>query len=224
MSSEKQPTYNPSAQQYQGEGQQYVVNQPMGMAGMSVDPLNPLGLARDQQGKRKFNTTCCGTMSKSPGFCIAAWCVPCMTFGTNKTKYSALKANQVTTDDDRMFDDESFELRLKPSRMFVLSSRTNHSPTCCYYLLAPPGYVGGNCCAFYMMQCIGLGCILDLMLRGDLRERAGIEGSGCGDCMMSCFCLPCSQTQQHLEIVEEERVRMAQLPPGIVKQTFLDPF
>ncbi|SCZ96368.1 BZ3500_MvSof-1268-A1-R1_Chr8-2g10148 [Microbotryum saponariae] len=176
MNSEKQPQ-----EQYQGQpqGQPYITNQPMGMSGMSVDTLNPLGLARNPEGKRSFNTTCCGTMSKSPGFCIAAACAPCLTFGTNKTKYSALKANQVSTDD---------------------------------------GYVGGNCCAFYLMQCIGLGCILDLMLRSDMRERAGIEGSGCGDCMMSCFCSPCSQTQQHLEIVEEERVRIAQLPAGVLRQ------
>ena len=43
-------------------------------------------------------------------------------------------------------------------------------------------------------------CIPVFILRGEARERYGIEGSTAGDAMASCCCLPCVNCQTAAEI------------------------
>ncbi|KAF8467965.1 PLAC8-domain-containing protein [Russula ochroleuca] len=40
--------------------------------------------------------------------------------------------------------------------------------------------------------------------RAEARERYGIRGSGCDDCLIMCFCTPCAVTQLRREIELEE--------------------
>jgi Cys-rich protein (TIGR01571 family) len=42
--------------------------------------------------------------------------------------------------------------------------------------------------------------------RGDVRERYGVRGNACTDCLASACCGPCELTQENLEIEEEERL------------------
>jgi Cys-rich protein (TIGR01571 family) len=41
--------------------------------------------------------------------------------------------------------------------------------------------------------------------REEIRERYGIRGGPCTDCLASCCCCCCALTQEHREIVLEER-------------------
>ncbi|KAF4581729.1 hypothetical protein EYR40_002745 [Pleurotus pulmonarius] len=52
--------------------------------------------------------------------------------------------------------------------------------------------------------CFGIGCVLQIPLRGYLRRRYSIKGGGCGDCMISCCCTPCGLTQEARELELEE--------------------
>ena len=40
--------------------------------------------------------------------------------------------------------------------------------------------------------------------REEIRERYGIRGSPWHDCLWSCWCRPCAQTQEYREILLEE--------------------
>ncbi|KZT35806.1 PLAC8-domain-containing protein [Sistotremastrum suecicum HHB10207 ss-3] len=53
--------------------------------------------------------------------------------------------------------------------------------------------------------CTGCGFLLEMMTRKRIREHYRIEGSGCGDCVASCCCLPCVMTQDSREIEAEEK-------------------
>ncbi|KAF7430224.1 hypothetical protein PC9H_005926 [Pleurotus ostreatus] len=52
--------------------------------------------------------------------------------------------------------------------------------------------------------CFGIGCVLQIPLRGHLRSRYHIKGGGCGDCMVSWCCTPCGLTQEARELELEE--------------------
>jgi len=57
------------------------------------------------------------------------------------------------------------------------------------------------------------------MKRGEIRDRFGIEGNGCTDCLVSCFCQPCSLAQMNMEL--KERAATGGMPPaaqGYVQQ------
>ncbi|KAJ7282036.1 PLAC8 family-domain-containing protein [Mycena rebaudengoi] len=70
---------------------------------------------------------------------------------------------------------------------------------------------GGSCCSgtcwgyCCLTSFTGLGFILQMMNRGDVRSRYSIEGGGCGDCLASCCCGPCELTQTSREIELEEQ-------------------
>ncbi|KAJ7282032.1 PLAC8 family-domain-containing protein [Mycena rebaudengoi] len=70
---------------------------------------------------------------------------------------------------------------------------------------------GGSCCSgsCWAHCCLnsftGLGFILQMINRGDVRSRYSIEGGGCGDCCKSCCCGPCDLTQTSREIELEEQ-------------------
>ena len=44
------------------------------------------------------------------------------------------------------------------------------------------------------------GCVPVFLLRGEARERYGIEGSTAGDACAACCCMPCANCQTGAEI------------------------
>jgi len=70
-------------------------------------------------------------------------------------------------------------------------------PCCLTYSNAESlGKSGILCC---LLWCI-FPCIPVFVLRGEARERYGIEGSTAGDAMVSCCCTPCVNCQTASEI------------------------
>ena len=77
-----------------------------------------------------------------------------------------------------------------------------------------------DCCVSFMLTCfLGCGCLcvtpplafIDLKLtcvgdrwtmkqRGQVREKYGIEGSGCGDCCTAFWCPCCAMVQNDKEV------------------------
>ncbi|KAM0790535.1 hypothetical protein ACM66B_003405 [Microbotryomycetes sp. NB124-2] len=69
--------------------------------------------------------------------------------------------------------------------------------------------------AFCAVHCFtGCAWILDLIQRGNLRERYNIQGSGGADCCTSFCCLPCSLEQQKRELQREEAMFTGQQQPA----------
>nr|ATV82107.1 PLAC8 domain protein [Strobilurus tenacellus] len=69
----------------------------------------------------------------------------------------------------------------------------------------------GGCCNSDCMVhgcltgCLGLGWILQIGVRSNIRTRYSIKGGGCGDCMSAWCCAPCELTQGSREIELEEQ-------------------
>lgn len=60
----------------------------------------------------------------------------------------------------------------------------------------------GDCIGFAALNaCCGLGWVLSMMNRGQVRERYGIKGDGCTDCLTEYFCTCCSLIQVEKEII-----------------------
>jgi len=75
---------------------------------------------------------------------------------------------------------------------------------------------GSDCMVLGLITCFtGLGWILQIPLRNDVRERYRIRGSGGGDCCTIFWCNPCALTQESREIELEEE---SMLPAGQTKQ------
>jgi len=61
-----------------------------------------------------------------------------------------------------------------------------------------------------LMRCINTGMVSNppafaqIGSRGDVRDRYGIRGGGCGDCLGTWCCGPCALTQERREIELEE--------------------
>ncbi|KAG6828318.1 hypothetical protein H0H92_008381 [Tricholoma furcatifolium] len=67
------------------------------------------------------------------------------------------------------------------------------------------GICSGDCILYgAVAACCGIGCLLQIGTRGNVRQRYGIKGGTCGDCLSSCFCTPCALTQEEQEISLEE--------------------
>ncbi|TFL02845.1 PLAC8 family-domain-containing protein [Pterulicium gracile] len=70
---------------------------------------------------------------------------------------------------------------------------------------------GGGCCSgacwghCLLTSCFGMGWVLQIFNRTDIRKRYNIKGSGCGDCCMSFWCNPCALSQQSHELELEEQ-------------------
>lgn len=60
-----------------------------------------------------------------------------------------------------------------------------------------------------LTACFGAGWVLQIILRGDVRKRYGIAGSLPGDFFATCCCSPCEQTQESLELEENEKALRA---------------
>ncbi|KZT41630.1 PLAC8-domain-containing protein [Sistotremastrum suecicum HHB10207 ss-3] len=66
--------------------------------------------------------------------------------------------------------------------------------------------INGDCFIHGCLTVIaGLGCILQIGNRKNIREHYRIEGGGAGDCFYSCCCQPCALTQEAREIELEEQ-------------------
>ncbi|KAI0525948.1 PLAC8 family-domain-containing protein [Xylaria bambusicola] len=65
----------------------------------------------------------------------------------------------------------------------------------------------------------GCGWIYAMIKRGEIRERYGIQGSGCGDCCVSFWCSCCALIQQDNEVKIREKGRVNtqgyQVQPGM---------
>lgn len=48
-----------------------------------------------------------------------------------------------------------------------------------------------------------------MMQRGEIRQKYGLKGNGCTDCLMACCCMPCDLTQQDKEVKTREGEKVA---------------
>jgi hypothetical protein len=48
-----------------------------------------------------------------------------------------------------------------------------------------------------------------MMQRGEIRQKYGLKGNGCTDCLMACCCTPCDLTQQDKEVKQRENEKQA---------------
>jgi len=67
---------------------------------------------------------------------------------------------------------------------------------------------GGDCllfCCIHSFSLMSCGWVLEVVERGNTRQRYKISGNQCGDCMASWCCLPCVLMQESREIEGEER-------------------
>ncbi|PNH09554.1 Protein PLANT CADMIUM RESISTANCE 3 [Tetrabaena socialis] len=69
----------------------------------------------------------------------------------------------------------------------------------------PPSVIcGGSCvgaCFAYMgMTALGLPCLLHMCSRGYVRQKYGIPGDGCTDCLATCCCPLCAMCQEGREL------------------------
>lgn len=60
---------------------------------------------------------------------------------------------------------------------------------------------GAMCCAWYCAASFGFNSCLQCIMRGQQREKYGIEGSGFGDCCASFWCGCCTLIQEEKESV-----------------------
>ncbi|KAI1369622.1 PLAC8 family-domain-containing protein [Xylaria arbuscula] len=61
--------------------------------------------------------------------------------------------------------------------------------------------LNSDCLIHGAISCFtGCGWIYAMLKRGEIRERYGIQGSGCGDCCVSFWCSCCALIQQDNEV------------------------
>jgi Cys-rich protein (TIGR01571 family) len=70
-----------------------------------------------------------------------------------------------------------------------------HGGSCC----------SGSCIGHGLLTICGFGFVLQMMNRGNVRNRYNIKGGGCGDCCTSFWCAPCQLVQESREIELEEQ-------------------
>ncbi|KAI1180711.1 PLAC8 family-domain-containing protein [Nemania sp. FL0916] len=60
--------------------------------------------------------------------------------------------------------------------------------------------LNSDCLIHGALTCCGCGWIYQMLKRGEIRERYGVKGSGCGDCCVSFWCSCCALIQQDNEV------------------------
>ncbi|KAE9974919.1 hypothetical protein EG327_008623 [Venturia inaequalis] len=72
----------------------------------------------------------------------------------------------------------------------------------------------GDCCAYFALSFFGCQWIVQLMGRGEIREKYNLKGNGCTDCLCACCCMPCDLVQQEKEIVNQEATNLINVQPN----------
>jgi|SRR5690242_1792130 len=62
------------------------------------------------------------------------------------------------------------------------------------------GIANAQCCLWTVTSWAGLWWIPQTLRRQAIRERLGIEGDSCNDCLVSTFCGACSLAQMNMEV------------------------
>ncbi|KAH8432386.1 PLAC8 family protein [Aspergillus melleus] len=71
-------------------------------------------------------------------------------------------------------------------------------------------HMNGSCCLYALTSYVGFYWILLMLKRGQMRDRFGIEGNGCKDCMAACCCPCCVLMQQDKEAeAQSEKIEKA---------------
>ncbi|KAH8116155.1 PLAC8-domain-containing protein [Phellopilus nigrolimitatus] len=65
-----------------------------------------------------------------------------------------------------------------------------------------------DCFVHGLLDCCGMGWVLQIGSRSSIRDRYRIGGNGCADCLAAWCCTPCELTQESREIELEERALM----------------
>ncbi|EFJ51224.1 hypothetical protein VOLCADRAFT_103596 [Volvox carteri f. nagariensis] len=72
--------------------------------------------------------------------------------------------------------------------------------------LGPEVCCGGNCygacLAYYCLFSLGLCCFMHMSVRGHIRQKYGINGNGCNDCLLTMCCPLCAICQETREIAK----------------------
>lgn len=58
----------------------------------------------------------------------------------------------------------------------------------------------GSCVIHAVSVCLAVWWIPQMLRRSVVREKFGISGGGCSDCLVSTFCAPCSMSQMNMEL------------------------
>jgi len=64
--------------------------------------------------------------------------------------------------------------------------------------------IDANCCIYSGLRVVSLHWTLQIGTRREIRDRYGIRGNACDDCITSYFCLPRALVQERREIELEE--------------------
>ncbi|KXZ43758.1 hypothetical protein GPECTOR_81g208 [Gonium pectorale] len=71
---------------------------------------------------------------------------------------------------------------------------------CCFYMLG--GFVPTITAALFLVPVpLSCSCFVHTGSRGWIRQKYGIPGTCCGDCLITTFCIPCALCQEHRELV-----------------------
>ncbi|GIL81802.1 hypothetical protein Vretimale_1405 [Volvox reticuliferus] len=60
----------------------------------------------------------------------------------------------------------------------------------------------GACLCYYLTSLIGVCCILHMGTRSRIREKYGIAGSSCNDCLLTMCCPLCAICQETREVTK----------------------
>ncbi|KAF2435470.1 hypothetical protein EJ08DRAFT_729960 [Tothia fuscella] len=73
----------------------------------------------------------------------------------------------------------------------------------------------GDCCLYWATTCFTMQWIPLMLQRGDIREKYGLKGNSCTDCLCAGFCTPCALTQcdKEVEYRKGENARVIDVQP-----------
>ena len=73
-----------------------------------------------------------------------------------------------------------------------------------------------NSCYYLVSDLCGCHSCVGGELRTDIRKAYGIQGDGCGDCLIHCCCYPCALAQEAQEIAHVKKQNAASAYPPVV--------
>ncbi|KAF9525804.1 PLAC8 family-domain-containing protein [Crepidotus variabilis] len=75
------------------------------------------------------------------------------------------------------------------------------------------GCCSADCVIHGTLAILCFGWVMQMMLRGNIRDRYNIQGNSCGDCCEAFWCSPCELTQESRELELEEQTYGRSLDP-----------